>query len=402
VLTVGSLFAGIGGFDLAAARVGMDVRWAAELDQRCRLVLGAHFPSVRLYQDVKEMSLDPTHPAAAEGVDVLCGGFPCQDVSVAGNRSGLAGERSGLFYEFARLIEEGEPTWVVIENVPGLLSSNGGRDMGAVLGTLGDLGYGWAYRVLDAQHFGVPQRRRRVFIVGCLGSRTGAGQVLFEPEGSSGHPAPGRGPGASTATGAEERSGEGCSHVRTGGVTAEVFHSSGRGQWTPSPIAASLLSRDSKGASTLIPIAFHPTQDPISSTGISHAMSAGNSQGCATVAVAYQCHGTNVGPMGTLRAGNGPVTGGVPFVNYSTEEVRPALWAGSSDGCASAGGVSGGTVLRRLTPTECERLQGFDDDWTDVPDANGKAMPDSPRYRMLGNTVAVPVVEWVLGRLAAL
>jgi len=356
VLTVGSLFAGIGGFDLAASRAGMEVRWCAEINPACRLVLAERFPKVRLYQDVKELSLDPHDSSSAERVDVLCGGFPCQDVSVAGRRSGLAGERSGLFYEFARLIEEGTPQWVVIENVPGLLSSNRGRDMGAVLGTLGELGYGWAYRVLDAQHFGVAQRRRRVFIVGCLGSGTGAGQVLFEPEGSGGDPPSCRAPGALSATLPETRPANG-----------------GEGVGTVQSVAFDQM------------VAFHPTQDPISSIDISHTMSAGNSQGCATVAVAYQCHGTNVGPMGTLRAGNGHLTGGVPFVEASS--LPPSVLTSM--------------VVRRLTPTECERLQGFDDDWTDVPDADGKPMPDSARYRMLGNAVAVPVAGWVLERLVS-
>jgi site-specific DNA-cytosine methylase len=98
--------------------------------------------------------------------DLLCGGFPCQDLSVAGQRAGLAGDRSGLFFEFARIIDAFRPRWVLVENVPGLLSSNGGRDFGVVLGTLADLGYGVGWRILDSRFFGVPQRRRRVFIVG--------------------------------------------------------------------------------------------------------------------------------------------------------------------------------------------------------------------------------------------
>jgi DNA (cytosine-5)-methyltransferase 1 len=122
----------------------------------------------------------------------LFGGFPCQDVSVAGKRAGLSGERSGLWFEFRRIVSELRPNWVVIENVPGLLSSHSGRDFTTILLGLEELGYGWAYRVLDARWFGVPQRRRRVFIVGCAGGAARAASVLAVCEGCGGHPAPRR------------------------------------------------------------------------------------------------------------------------------------------------------------------------------------------------------------------
>jgi DNA (cytosine-5)-methyltransferase 1 len=178
-LRVGTAFSGIGGFDLAFENAGMELTWAIEIDPAARAVMRDHWPQLTIYEDIKEV-----RGVDVARVDVLCGGFPCQDLSVAGRRAGLAGERSGLFYEFARLADELRPAWLVIENVPGLLSSNGGRDMGAVLGTLAELGYGYAYRVLDAQYFGVAQRRRRVFIVGNLGGGELAAQVLFEPESS--------------------------------------------------------------------------------------------------------------------------------------------------------------------------------------------------------------------------
>lgn len=177
-MKVGTLFSGIGGFDLGFECAGMSVAWQCEIDKHALTVLDRHYPDVPRYGDVTTLQGDAVAP-----VDVLVGGFPCQDLSVAGRRAGLAGKRSGLFYEFARIIDEATPKWVVIENVPGLLSSNGGRDMGAVLGTLAELGYGFSYRVLDAQYFGVAQRRRRVFIVGYLGDWRRAAQVLLEPEG---------------------------------------------------------------------------------------------------------------------------------------------------------------------------------------------------------------------------
>ncbi len=176
------------GFDLGFDRAGMKCAWQVEYDEKARGVLARHWPEVDRYEDVKDVGRDNLR-----AVDVICGGFPCQDVSVAGKRAGLAGDRSGLWAEFKRIIGELTPTWVVIENVPGLLSSNEGRDMGVVLWQLAELGYGWAYRVLDSQFFGVAQRRRRVFIVGHLGTNgERAGAVLFESESLPWHPAPSR------------------------------------------------------------------------------------------------------------------------------------------------------------------------------------------------------------------
>ena len=192
-LTAVSLFAGVGGFDLAMQRNGINVVAAVEIDDKARAVLARRFPDTRLFPDVTKVSAHDLRDAGfVPDRGIITGGFPCQDLSVAGRRKGLAGERSGLFWHIIRLVDELHPRWIVLENVPGLLSSEGGRDMGIVLGALGDSGYGVAYRVLDAQHFGVPQRRRRVFIV--AGRRAGAAdstgpvQILLEPEGSAGNP----------------------------------------------------------------------------------------------------------------------------------------------------------------------------------------------------------------------
>jgi DNA (cytosine-5)-methyltransferase 1 len=128
-----------------------------EIDKAAQAVLRRHFPNAQLHSDITTVSGGDLGPA----VDVLCGGFPCQDVSVAGRRAGLAGARSGLWHEFHRILGEARPRWVVIENVPGLLSSNRGRDFATILRGLGDIGYCVAWRVLDSQYFGVPQRRLR-------------------------------------------------------------------------------------------------------------------------------------------------------------------------------------------------------------------------------------------------
>jgi len=184
-LTGVSLFAGVGGFDLAMERNGVEVVANVEIDKQCQKVLAKHFPNAKQFSDITEVKGSDLIGAGFEpSRGIITGGFPCQDLSVAGKRAGLAGERSGLFWEIARLIEETKTEWFILENVPGLLTSNKGRDFGVVIGTMADLGYSLAWRVLDAQHFGVPQRRRRVFIVG---RRTTDGlspaEVLFKSEG---------------------------------------------------------------------------------------------------------------------------------------------------------------------------------------------------------------------------
>lgn len=184
-MTHGSLFAGIGGFDLGFERVGLRTIWQVEIDPFCRRVLARHFPDSERFTDIKQCSA-----ANLKAVDVITAGVPCQDVSVAGRRAGLAGERTGLFYEFARILRELRPAWFVFENVPGLFSSNRGRDFAEVLRVLmAECGYGICWRVLDSRFFGVAQRRRRVFIVGRLGGPCPL-SVLFEPESSCRHPAP--------------------------------------------------------------------------------------------------------------------------------------------------------------------------------------------------------------------
>ena len=169
-LTAVSLFAGVGGFDIALEQNGVKVVAAVEIDKNARGVLERRFPDTTLFEDVTEVTGDQLKKAGfVPERGIITGGFPCQDLSVAGKRAGLAGKRSGLYWEIIRLVDELAPAYIVLENVPGLLTSNGGRDMGAVIGALVDRRYGVSWRVLDAQNFGVPQRRRRVFIVGCAG-----------------------------------------------------------------------------------------------------------------------------------------------------------------------------------------------------------------------------------------
>lgn len=168
--TVGSLFAGIGGFDLGFEQAGYTTAWQVEIEPDLREVLALRFPHAQQLADVREVGAHNLSP-----VDVLIGGFPCQDVSSMGARAGLAGKRTGLFWEVCRIVEEIRPQWLVLENVVGLLTSNGGQDFGIVLQALADRGYVGCWRVLDAQYFGVAQRRRRVFLVAGLGRQPPAG-----------------------------------------------------------------------------------------------------------------------------------------------------------------------------------------------------------------------------------
>ena len=189
-LTAVSLFAGVGGFDLAMERQGIKVVAAVEIDKNARGILARQFPNTKLFNDVTEVTGDDLRSAGfIPERGIITGGFPCQDLSVAGKRAGLAGGRSGLFWEIVRLLDELAPAYFVLENVPGLLSSNGGRDMATVIGALAERGFGVSWRVLDAQHFGVPQRRRRVFIVGCNRDRgESSSEILALGEGLRGNP----------------------------------------------------------------------------------------------------------------------------------------------------------------------------------------------------------------------
>ena len=157
---------------------------SVEIDKKCNEVLAKHFPDATQFTDVTTVKgEDLINAGFTPSTGIITGGFPCQDLSVAGKRAGLAGERSGLFWEIARLVEETQTEYFIIENVPGLLSSNKGADFGVVIGTMADLGYSVGWRVLDAQYFGVPQRRKRVFIVGRRSSERGIAEILFKSEG---------------------------------------------------------------------------------------------------------------------------------------------------------------------------------------------------------------------------
>jgi DNA (cytosine-5)-methyltransferase 1 len=279
MLTYGSVCSGIEAVTVAWVPLGFRPAWFAEIDPFCSAVLAHHYPESKNYGDFTKIEKSP------EPIDILVGGTPCQSFSVAGKRGGLDDPRGNLAIEFCRLAGRLRARWIVWENVPGVLSSGGGRDFGAIIGTLAELGYGCAWRVLDAQYFGVPQRRRRVFVVGYFGDWRPAAAVLFEPEGL-------------------------CRYTPSGRKARQAV--------------ASLTA-----------------------------------------------HG-----VGTCGADDNQAQAGhlIPFVGGNT------------------------AVLRRLTPRECERLQGFPDDYTLIP-YRGKLAADSLRYRAIGNAMAVPVVRWIGERI---
>lgn len=339
----GSLFSGVGGLDLGLERAGWRSVFHCEANAWRREVLQRRFPGRPVFDDVRALRGDEL-----PRIDALVGGFPCQDLSVAGKRAGLAGERSGLFYEVARLANELKPEWLLLENVPGLLTSHGGADLEAVIATLDELGYVGGWRVLDAQNFGVPQRRRRVFLVGHRGNPARVAEALFECEGGTRHLEPGPQAGARAAAAA--RGG-----ARAGGCDSAL---------TLPFIFESRYVRNGRGAPSAV---CPPLKAQSGATGKGDG---------APLLVCVKKHGANHAVDYESWA-EGTVARCLNTMRHATELV-----------------VSRQTLeVRRLTPREHERLQGFPDGWTLLePDTK-----DAPRYHALGDAVAVPVAEW-LGR----
>ena len=331
----GSVCSGIEAASVAWHPLGWEPAWFSEIEPFPCAVLNERFPNVPNYGDFTQM-INPNHEVhRGPAIDVLVGGTPCQDFSVAGLRAGIGGERGGLTLDFLRLAQSLRPRWIVWENVPGVLSSDGGRALGAFVGGLAELGYGFAWRVLDAQYVrvdgysgAVPQRRRRIFVVGhSSGDARRAAAVLLEPEGVRGNPAPRRearkGVAAAAAGGFEVCGNERAAEV---GVRTIAFTTRGR-------------------------------------------------------------------------------TGGLSVEHQ--EEMAYALKNPGAGGrsndrmIATANGNASGLAVRRLTPVECERLQGFPDNWTAIP-WRGKSVsecPDGPRYKVLGNSMACNVMRWIGRRI---
>jgi DNA (cytosine-5)-methyltransferase 1 len=413
-------------------------------------------------------------------VDLLVGGTPCQSFSVAGLRKGLDDPRGNLMLTYLAIAKQHRPNWLVWENVPGVLSSNGGRDFGSFLGGLAECGYGFAYRVLDAQFFGVAQRRRRVFVVGYLGDWRAAAAVLFERHSLQGHPAPSREKRQAVAASTipsvagsldTECGGGKLTHQSVanghivpakpqwwdGGDLAATITTKSDDQRMPDKANAQLVmqpiavdidntnltgdvignlcaeaqSRTNKGMGVMQPIVvdraafnqgenaqykfraeYSETMDSLVARG-PHAVlqpipihdQATRHAGKNGDKTMGKGNGLGVGhpgePMNTLTKGDRhAVAFGFDAYNHTIQgQVNQPLRVSSAPGQVDAvGGIVQGMAVRRLTPVECERLQGFPDNYTDIK-SKGKPTPDGPRYKALGNSMAVPVMAWIGQRI---
>jgi DNA (cytosine-5)-methyltransferase 1 len=349
-------------------------------------VLAHHYPNVPNLGDMtkyKEWNLN-------DSIDLLVGGTPCQSFSVAGLRKGLEDPRGNLMLTYVGILDKFRPKWCVWENVPGVLSSNQGRDFGSFLGALVELGYGFAYRVLDAQYFGVPQRRRRVFVVGCIGDWVSPAKILFESDCLRWDNSKGKNkrknPSAFTPS-SFGGYGEGVGTVRASGgdlgggsETLVTFDRQGQTLYSDAKIASTVLSRDYKSATDLVVYETHPADSRIKEMG----------EVCQTVTSRWGTGGGNV-PIALAEntIGRKPENGG----NGNGFTEGGPMYTLNATGVH---GISHSMAVRRLTPIECERLQGFPDEYTNIKEK----CPDGPRYKAMGNSMAVPVMRWIGKRIA--
>lgn len=387
----------------------------SEIEKFPSAVLEHHYPKVPNVGDMtkyKEWDIGT--------IDLLVGGTPCQSFSVAGLRKGLDDPRGNLALIYCGILDRFKPKWFIWENVPGVLSSSGGRDFGSFLGAVSELGYGYAYRVLDAQYFGVAQRRRRVFVVGHLGDWRPASSVLFESESVSRDSKPSR----------TQR--EGTASITTNRLVAF-------GEYTEDGTASTLKARDYKDATDLIASAvyeYHPADSRVKEMGeVCQTMTSRWGTGGGNVPLVQQAYSIRE----DAKANNFSAT---PLdVSTALKALQPSpqshhaqtfvahafkVRGGSPTDTGEQGGVVGrvagkgylgqdevtytiGTsqdqylfnnlAVRRLTPTECERLQGFPDGYTNIPWRKKDTPPDSARYKALGNSMAVPVMRWLGQRI---
>jgi DNA (cytosine-5)-methyltransferase 1 len=411
-----SLFSGIEAASVAWQPLGWTPLAFAEIDQFCRALLKQRFPDVPNLGDVTKWKEWPD----LGPVDLVCGGSPCQSFSVAGLRQGLNDPRGNLALVYLAIVNRYRPRWVVFENVPGLLSTDDGRAFGAFLGGLAELGYGFAYRILDAQHVrvdglagAVPQQRRRVFVVGCSGRRwQRAAAVLLEPEGLSGDPAPRRAKGQGIAASLRASLG------RRGGKPDGAGEHAGLVREVVSTFDANYAHTQGTSGQDL-------------NHGHSHLVAMSSGQSNATIgegaAPALTCiHEAPViasyrigGDGGIYDEGetSAPLTTGTdssanvvldPVAFTTSDQANGFAWEREvwqtldaqlpNDSSNIQKGIRQGFAVRRLMPVECERLQGFEDDWTLI-DYRGKPATDSPRYKAIGNAWPVNVARWIGQRI---
>ena len=410
----------------AATVAWHDLGWQpvgfSEIEPFPSAVLAHHYPNVTNFGDMtkyKEWNI------GTDRLDLLVGGTPCQSFSVAGLRKGLDDPRGNLALVYCGMLDHFRPQWFVWENVPGVLSSSGGRDFGSFLGALAELGYGFSYRVLDAQFFGVAQRRRRVFVVGYLGDWRPPAAVLFERESLRRDTAPSRKTGEeSTGTVAqcfEPRSPDG--HARLIGEFSPTLNRMGKGQREPCVMYVPNTARcDTTGEAkrqdyetcTMVaqPIPFDTTQITSPQNGCNpqpgapcHPLAAGAHP--PAIAQPTTQYGSIAGSL-TARHDSSPcadrganvIAQPISFhVDAMPDQMNFSTDTTASLTCSQHAGISQAMAVRRLTPVECERLQGFPDNYTNIPWRKKEKSPDGPRYKALGNSMAVPVMHWIGQRI---
>ncbi|KAF0234124.1 MAG: hypothetical protein FD177_1036 [Desulfovibrionaceae bacterium] len=446
-MSFGSLFSGVGGADMGLVASGMTPAWACEIDKKARAVYRRHFPGVPIYHDVKEMK-----GHALQSVDVLFFGSPCQDLSVAGKRAGLSGARSGLFFEAMRICDEmaAPPRIVVWENVRGALSSNDGRDFGAVLTEVGKRWGGVAYRVLDLQYFGPPQRRSRVFVVGHSGGWQRAAEILFEPKGVRWNPPARREAGKAAPTipcRSTGGGGLGTDFDCDGGLVSGPLMASGKAagsatqqdaemgmlvaystklhntksnqagkfyeeyapslqQNSPAPeVCAFDTTQITSAANYSNPKpgdACHPLASSSHAPAIAFPANLSGTQ-CASAEELAPSMGAKNPTAVAFQPGNLKRQGGAS----PSEEVFPTLSASPGNGRGLSDQqphVAHAMQVRRLTPIECHRLMGWPDDWCawGIDDEGNRVeMADGPQYKMIGNGVGKPHAKWIGRRIMA-
>ena len=387
-----SVCSGIEAATVAWHHMGWNPIGFSEIEKFPSQLLQHHYPHVTNYGDMtkfKEWKLNDT-------VGLLVGGTPCQSFSVAGLRKGLEDPRGNLMLTYLGIAEKFKPKWLLWENVPGVLSSNGGEDFACLLKGMAELGYGFAYRVFDAQHFGVPQRRKRVFVVGCLGDWRSAAKVLFESESLCGDITPSRGEKqkvtnviAPSVANCLQTTCNDYSKADGFNMITHVYetHPADSRVKEMGDVCQTVTSRWGTGGGN-VPIAL------AENTIGRQPQNGGNGNGY-----------TEGGPMYTLNAS------GVHGVACNTE-IKPTVWDTTNITSPQNGSnpkpnypchtlakgqhapLLTGMAVRRLTPKECERLQGFPDDYTNTPTSS-----DSTRYKSLGNSMAVPVMKWIGERI---
>jgi len=447
----GSVCSGIEAASVAWHNLGWEPQWFSEIEQFPSEVLKYRFPHVPNLGDMTTINQNPI--ADERPIDLLVGGTPCQSFSVAGLRKGLADPRGNLMLTFLSIADKFRPKWVVWENVPGVLSSNGGKDFGTFLGALGELGYGFAYRVLDAQHFGVAQRRRRVFVVGYLGDWRVAAAVLFERESLQGNTKPSRKKREEVTANAQGSVGEAGQVV----IDRAAFNQGENAQYEPrietGETMSSLVARGPHAVAQPLYYESHPNDSRVNGPkDVADTVSARYGTGGGNTPLVQQPIAIqDVRPIEKAQNGRGWNDDGTSYTvdtkatqgvaqpiavdtyNYTTNDHTTQTIRSQSD-TEHIGAVlqpmafdwqSGGDMrgmnlqektqlqrcqtpavmhsmaIRRLTPKECERLQGFPDDWTKIPYRNKPAdqCPDGPRYKACGNSMAVPVMRWIGERI---